>query len=167
MACSAFFDKLTWNGLIEMDKDYYSNNTEYYNKEYNSNDSFNWKPKLSLIIIIIIAIITIIIVEDELSGRNRIKPFFTYLQTKIDSLIKGFNNTIESDNITYSINSNADKSEDKNKIDSKITFSEVEKKYKEKYDENNIYECPICIVESELHMVRALKNIEKEAEERE
>lgn len=116
-----------------MDKDYYSNNTEYYNKEYNSNDSFNWKPKLSLIIIIIIAIITIIIVEDELSGRNRIKPFFTYLQTKIDSIIKGFNNTIESDNITYSINSNADKSEDKNKIDSKITLSEVEKKYKEKY----------------------------------
>ena len=35
-------------------------------------------------------------------------------------------------------------------------------KYKEKYGESNIYECPICIVESELHMVRALKNIEKE-----
>lgn len=35
-------------------------------------------------------------------------------------------------------------------------------KYIEKYDSNDIYECPICIVESELHMARALKNIEKE-----
>ena len=26
--------------------------------------------------------------------------------------------------------------------------------YKKKYDASNLYECPICIVESELHMVR-------------
>lgn len=35
-------------------------------------------------------------------------------------------------------------------------------KYVEKYGEGDIYECPVCIVESELHMARALKNIEKE-----
>lgn len=35
-------------------------------------------------------------------------------------------------------------------------------KYIEKYGSNSIYECPVCIVESELHMARALKNIEKE-----
>ena len=34
--------------------------------------------------------------------------------------------------------------------------------YKSKYGETDIYECPVCIVESELHMARALKNIEKE-----
>lgn len=33
--------------------------------------------------------------------------------------------------------------------------------YKAKYDENDIYECPICIVESEIHMVQALEDIEK------
>lgn len=36
------------------------------------------------------------------------------------------------------------------------------KYYKEKYGDAEIYECPICIVESELHMTRALKNIQKE-----
>ena len=35
-------------------------------------------------------------------------------------------------------------------------------RYVSKYGEEDIYECPICIVESELHMTRALKNIEKE-----
>lgn len=35
-------------------------------------------------------------------------------------------------------------------------------RYKSKYGEGDIFECPICIVESELHMARALKNIEKE-----
>ena len=34
--------------------------------------------------------------------------------------------------------------------------------YISKYKEDDIYECPICIVESELHMERALRNIEKE-----
>ena len=34
--------------------------------------------------------------------------------------------------------------------------------YIAKYDATDIYECPICIVESELHIARALKNIEKE-----
>ena len=34
--------------------------------------------------------------------------------------------------------------------------------YKAKYGENDIYECPVCIAESELLMARALKNIEKE-----
>ncbi len=33
--------------------------------------------------------------------------------------------------------------------------------YKAKYDEKNIYECPICIVESEIHMVQALEDIKK------
>lgn len=35
-------------------------------------------------------------------------------------------------------------------------------KYVSKYNADDIYECPICIVESELHMGRALKNIQKE-----
>ncbi len=35
-------------------------------------------------------------------------------------------------------------------------------KYIQKYGESDIYECPICIVESELHMARALKNVENE-----
>ena len=34
--------------------------------------------------------------------------------------------------------------------------------YKNKYGEENIYECPICIVESEIHMVQALEDIKKE-----
>ena len=34
--------------------------------------------------------------------------------------------------------------------------------YTAKYGDADIYECPICIVESEFHMARALKNIEKE-----
>lgn len=35
------------------------------------------------------------------------------------------------------------------------------KAYKTKYGADNIYECPICIVESELHMVQALEDIKK------
>ena len=35
------------------------------------------------------------------------------------------------------------------------------KAYKEKYDPEDIYECPICIVESEIHMVQALEDIKK------
>ena len=35
------------------------------------------------------------------------------------------------------------------------------KAYKEKYDPEDIYECPVCIVESEIHMVQALENIKK------
>ena len=31
--------------------------------------------------------------------------------------------------------------------------------YGQKYDRANIYECPICIVESELHMVQALEDV--------
>ena len=31
-----------------------------------------------------------------------------------------------------------------------------------KYPEDNVYECPICIVESEIHMVQALEDIRKE-----
>ena len=31
--------------------------------------------------------------------------------------------------------------------------------YKAKYDPDNIYECPICIVESEIHMVEALEDV--------
>ena len=30
------------------------------------------------------------------------------------------------------------------------------KAYKEKYDPEDIYECPVCIVESEIHMVQAV-----------
>lgn len=33
--------------------------------------------------------------------------------------------------------------------------------YKAKYDAAEIYECPVCIVESEIHMVQALEDIEK------
>ena len=35
------------------------------------------------------------------------------------------------------------------------------KAYTEKYDAADIYECPICIVESEIHMVQALEDIKK------
>lgn len=35
------------------------------------------------------------------------------------------------------------------------------KAYCEKYDENDIYECPICIVESEIHMMQALEDLKK------
>ena len=34
--------------------------------------------------------------------------------------------------------------------------------YAEKYDVQDIYECPVCIVESEIHMVQALEDIKKE-----
>ena len=33
--------------------------------------------------------------------------------------------------------------------------------YTKKYDAEEIYECPICIVESEIHMVQALEDIKK------
>ena len=33
--------------------------------------------------------------------------------------------------------------------------------YEGKYDKDDIYECPICIVESEIHMVQALEDIKK------
>lgn len=33
--------------------------------------------------------------------------------------------------------------------------------YKEKYDAADIYECPVCIVESEIHMVQALEDVKK------
>lgn len=33
--------------------------------------------------------------------------------------------------------------------------------YKAKYDESEIYECPVCIVESEIHMVQALEDVKK------
>ena len=33
--------------------------------------------------------------------------------------------------------------------------------YKKKYGDADIYECPICIVESEIHMVQALEDIKK------
>ncbi len=35
------------------------------------------------------------------------------------------------------------------------------KAYSEKYDAKNIYECPICIVESEIHMMQALEDVKK------
>ena len=31
--------------------------------------------------------------------------------------------------------------------------------YKAKYDVEDIYECPVCIVESEIHMVQALEDV--------
>ena len=33
--------------------------------------------------------------------------------------------------------------------------------YSKKYDAKDIYECPVCIVESEIHMVQALEDIRK------
>lgn len=35
------------------------------------------------------------------------------------------------------------------------------KAYREKYGDNDIYECPVCIVESEIHMMQALEDIKK------
>ena len=35
------------------------------------------------------------------------------------------------------------------------------KAYQDKYGESNVYECPICIVESEIHMMQALEDIKK------
>ena len=35
------------------------------------------------------------------------------------------------------------------------------KAYKEKYPAEDIYECPICIIESEIHMVQALEDLKK------
>ena len=35
------------------------------------------------------------------------------------------------------------------------------KAYQQKYNKEDIYECPICIVESEIHMIEALKDIKK------
>ncbi len=35
------------------------------------------------------------------------------------------------------------------------------KAYQDKYGEDNVYECPICIVESEIHMMQALEDIRK------
>ncbi len=34
--------------------------------------------------------------------------------------------------------------------------------YKKQYNSDDIYECPVCIVESEIHMVQALEDIKKE-----
>ncbi len=104
MGNSTLFVKLIWNGFIVMNKDDYNNNTEYFNKEYGSNSSSNWRLKLPLIFVLIIVVITIIIVEDDLSGRNIIKPLFTYLQSRIDSLIKGDENAKELKNVIYSVN---------------------------------------------------------------
>ncbi len=33
--------------------------------------------------------------------------------------------------------------------------------YQARYDEADIYECPVCIVESEIHMVQALEDVKK------
>ena len=33
--------------------------------------------------------------------------------------------------------------------------------YAKKYDAADIYECPVCIVESEIHMVQALEDVKK------
>ena len=40
------------------------------------------------------------------------------------------------------------------------------KAYKDKYDTADIYECPICIVESEIHMKQALADIRVDTYER-
>ena len=37
------------------------------------------------------------------------------------------------------------------------------KAYHEAFDAEDIYECPICIVESEIHMVQALEDIKRRA----
>ena len=37
------------------------------------------------------------------------------------------------------------------------------KAYTEKYGTDSVYECPVCIVESEIHMVQALEDIRKAA----
>ena len=35
------------------------------------------------------------------------------------------------------------------------------KAYEDKYGTDDIYECPVCIVESEIHMVQALEDVKK------
>lgn len=35
--------------------------------------------------------------------------------------------------------------------------------YTAKFGTGNVYECPVCIVESEIHMVQALEDIKKQA----
>ena len=114
-----------------MNKDYYNNNRDYYNKEYSSNSSDNSRFKLLFAAVIIIAVIFAVILEDELSGKNRIKKFFTFFQSKIETIIKGDKKANDSKNEGYSNNTGSEKSEEKK--DEKLTFNEVEKKYKEKY----------------------------------
>ena len=116
-----------------MNKDYYNNNRDYYNKEYGPNSSKNWHLKLLPVAVIII--ISLLIVEDEFSGKNRIKKFFNLFQRKIETVLKGDDKgndrADDSKNGTYTTNDGSEKLEEK--ADSKLTFSEVEKKYKEKY----------------------------------
>ena len=120
-----------------MNKDYYNNNKDYYNKEYGANSSKNWRLKLLPVAVIII--ISLLIVEDEFSGKNRIKKFFNLFQRKIETILKGddkgndkSNDSSDgSRNGTYTSSDGSEKLEEK--VDSKLTFSEVEKKYREKY----------------------------------
>ena len=35
------------------------------------------------------------------------------------------------------------------------------KAYEDKYGKGDIYECPVCIVESEIHMMQALEDLKK------
>ena len=37
----------------------------------------------------------------------------------------------------------------------------VAEAYRAKYDPEDIYECPVCIVESEIHMVQALEDVKR------
>ena len=116
-----------------MNKDYYNNNQDYYNKEYGANSSKNWRLKLLPVAVIII--ISLLIVEDEFSGKNRIKKFFNLFQRKIETILKdddkGDDKADGSKNGTYITSDSSEKLEEK--ADNKLTFSEVEKKYKEKY----------------------------------
>ena len=119
-----------------MNKDYYNNNRDYYNKEYGSNSSSNWRLKLLPLFIIVIVIIAAVLIEEEFTGRNRIKSFLNMFQSKLEILINGDGKTKDSKNEGYSVNSNSDSESDTEKPedkDKKLTFSDVEKKYKEKY----------------------------------
>ena len=70
------------------------------------------------------------------------------MQTKIETIIRGDekNNELKKESYSTNLDSSSDISEDKVKKDDKITFSEVEKKYKEKYahlyelEENDLIE---------------------------
>ena len=126
-------------------KDYYNNNRDYYdkeysnkeysNKEYDNNHSGNSRFRLLPISLAIIVIVSLIIVEDEFSGKNRIKKFFNLFQRKIETILKGDDKGNDradsSNNGTYTKSDGSEKLEEK--ADNKLTFNEVEKKYKEKY----------------------------------
>ena len=121
-------------------KDYINNSRDYYNKDYSNNSSKDWKFKILSGFIALIIILSIIIIEDEFSGRNRIKGFFTLMQSKIETFIKGEKSVkdhktdqketkiaVDSDNVNNSANEkNKISDEDREKYAHLYSLSEEE-----------------------------------------